>query len=391
VSRVPRLDRDRVTWLAYAQLGLWGFFIFGFGPVVPLLRDAQGTSVAVASLHSTGIAVGTLVGGFLFPVLVRRYGRERVVWTAVAGVAAGVLLLVSARPFPATLTAVVVTCVFGAMLVTGVTATLSARHGALAPAAISEANALGAALGIASPVLIGAAEAAGLGWRWGIAAEVVLIGIVAAAAYRMRIRLPGARADRSSTRPPAGPLPGPYWLAWTLLGCTASIEVCLSLWAADVLRGHAGMSPGAAAGAVAAVMVGMFLGRLAGGRLALYVAPPVLLLGALAVSLVGFAVFWASPVPFVAVGGLVVVGLGNAVHYPLGVSMALAAAPGQADRAAAYTSYSVGIGFGAAPVLLGLFADLVRDPRTAFLLLPVFIAAAALLAGRLRRALPVPA
>ncbi len=60
---VPRLVHDRITLLLYAQLGVWGFFLYGFGPVVPLLRDEQGVSAALASLHGTGLAVGILIAG----------------------------------------------------------------------------------------------------------------------------------------------------------------------------------------------------------------------------------------------------------------------------------------------------------------------------------------
>jgi MFS family permease len=386
---VPRLARDRVTLLIYAQLSLWGFYIYGLGPVVPLLRDEQGTSNAVASLHSTGVAVGTLIGGFLFPILARRFGRATLSWISITGIAAGVIVLCTVRPLAATLSIVVVISVFGTMLVSGVNAMLSAKHGPAAPAALSEANAVGAALGIVSPLLIGAAVGIGLGWRPALGVEVVLIlGVVLAAVFG-RIQLPSAAAvDVSAVR--RSPLSRSYWLAWTLLVFTASIEVCLSLWSADVLRSHAGMSPGAASGAVASVMVGMFLGRVIGGRIALRVPPPTLLLGAFAVSLAGFAVFWVSPVPGIAVAGLVVLGLGNAMHYPLGIAMAMAAAPSQTDRASAYTAYAIGIGFGVAPVALGAVADAVGDPRMAFLLLPAFLALAAVLASRLRRTLTPP-
>lgn len=44
-----KLVRDPFTLLTYAQLGIFGYFLHGFGPVVPLLRDEQGTSRAVAS------------------------------------------------------------------------------------------------------------------------------------------------------------------------------------------------------------------------------------------------------------------------------------------------------------------------------------------------------
>lgn len=186
-------------------------------------------------------------------------------------------------------------------------------------------------------------------------------------------------------------LPVAYWIAWVLMAVTGSIEVCLSLWTADVLRSHAGMAAGGASAAVAAIVCGMFVGRLAGGRLALRYRPVPLLLAALGVSLAGFALFWIAPVGWLAVTGLVVLGLGNALHYPLAISIALAVAGPAADRAAGYASYSMGVGFGIAPVALGWVADGV-GPHLAFLLLPAFIAAAALLAARLGRALrPAPA
>jgi MFS family permease len=383
------LIRDRVTLLIYAQLGLWGFYIYGLGPVVPLLRDEQGTSTAVASLHSTGVAVGTLLGGFLFPILARRLGRARLSWLSAAGVAAGVIVLCTVHPLVATLSIVVVISVFGTMLVSGVNAMLSAKHGRTAPSALSEANAVAAALGILSPLFIGLAVSTGFGWRPALGVEVVLIGLVMLVAVLGRIRLPVDDRPAVVAGAVAGKLGRTYWLAWTLLVFTASIEVCLSLWSADVLRSHAGMSPGAASGAVASVMVGMFLGRVIGGRVALRVAPPQLLLGAFGLSLAGFALFWVSPLPLLAVMGLVILGLGNAMQYPLGIAMAMGAAPDQPDRASAYTAYAIGLGFGVAPVALGAVADTIGDPRTAFLLLPAFIAAAAALAYRLRT--PVPA
>ncbi|MFY1598138.1 MFS transporter [Micromonospora sp. WMMD737] len=412
---MPQLTRDRLTWLTYAQLGLWGFFLYGFGPVVPLLRDEQGTSAAVASLHSTGIAVGALAGGALFAPLARRLGRGRAIWVGLAGVAAGVAALGVVRALPATITAVAVIATFGMLVISGVSVVLTDRHGAGAPAALTEANAVCAGAGILAPLVIGASVDAGWGWRPAMAVEVGLIALVALAAVTFRVRLPqpapaaaaagssapGTRASGSSAsggvasvagaHGPGRRLPVAYWIAWVLMAVTGSIEVCLSLWTADVLRSHAGMAAGGASAAVAAIVCGMFVGRLAGGRLALRYRPVPLLLAALGVSLAGFALFWIAPVGWLAVTGLVVLGLGNALHYPLAISIALAVAGPAADRAAGYASYSMGVGFGIAPVALGWVADGV-GPHLAFLLLPAFIAAAALLAARLGRALrPAPA
>ncbi|MFC0528098.1 MFS transporter [Phytohabitans kaempferiae] len=381
---MPPLVRDRVTLLTYAQLGLWGFFLYGFGPVVPLLRDEQGTTAAVASLHSTGLAVGALLGASAFPWLAGRLGRGGVLWLALAGLAVAVGVLGAFEVLPATLTAAVLAATFGTMVVSGVNAALADQHGAGATAAISEANAVAAGAGVVAPIVIGLSVSAGLGWRPGIAVVVGLIALVFAANLLFRVRLPSSAAAPAVVS--AGrPLPRTYWLAWAMLAATGSVEVCLSLWAADVLRTHAGMAPGAASATVAAIVGGMFAGRLVGSALARRVAAVPLLLGALAVSVVGFAIFWLSAVPWAAAVGLMVLGVGNAMHYPLGVSLALAVAEGQRDRASAYSMYSGAIGFGVAPVVLGWVADEV-GPHRAFLLLPAFIAVAAVLAVRLRRA-----
>ncbi|MFG1952740.1 MFS transporter [Micromonospora sp. NPDC048830] len=418
---MPRLAHDKITWLVYAQLGLWGFFLYGFGPVVPLLRDEQGTSAAVAGLHSTAIAVGAMLGGALFAPVARRVGRGPATWLGLAGVAAGVTAFGALRTLPATLAAVVVIATFGMMVVSGVNVVLTAHHGPAAPAALTEANAACAGMGILAPLVIGSTVGAGLGWRPVMAVEVGLIALVALAALAFRVRLPGTAAPvasstalvassaapaASSSAPAAsfaapagpatapavasragrGPLPRAYWIAWFLMAATGSIEVCLSLWTADVLRSHSGLGAGVASAAVAAIVSGMFLGRLVGGRGALRYPPVPLLLVALGTSLAGFAVFWTAPIGWLAVSGLVVLGLGNALHYPLAISIALAVAGPAADKAAGWASYSMAVGFGIAPVALGWVADMV-GPHLAFLLLPGFIAAAVLLALRLGRAL----
>ncbi|MEH1014080.1 MFS transporter [Micromonospora sp. CPCC 206060] len=381
---MPRLTRDRATWFAYAHLGLWGFFLYGFGPLVPLLRDEQGTSAAVASLHSTGIAVGALLGGAVFAPLTRRLGRYRISWLGLAGVAVGVVALAALRPLPATLGATVVIATFGMLVISGVNVVLTERHGPAAPAALSEANAACAGMGILAPLAIGAAVTAGPGWRAALAVEVVLIALVAVVALATRVPGPTAPTVRAVTRSTPARLPRTYWIAWLLMAVTGSIEVCLSLWTADVLRSHAGLSAGAASAAVAAIVGGMFIGRLVGGRFALRYPPVPLLFGALAVSLAGFTVFWASPIGWLAVTGLFILGIGNSMHYPLAMSVAFAAAGPAADRAAGYASYSMGIGFGIAPVALGWVADGV-GPHLAFLLLPGFIGLAALLASGVRK------
>ena len=59
--------RGPATWLTYSQLGIYGYFLYGFGPTVPLLRDEQGFSRTVAGLHGTALAVGALLSALSWP------------------------------------------------------------------------------------------------------------------------------------------------------------------------------------------------------------------------------------------------------------------------------------------------------------------------------------
>jgi fucose permease len=377
------LVRDPLTLITYAQLGVFGYFLYGFGPVVPLLREEQGTTRAVASLHGTALAVAVVVGGTIFPPLVRRFGRPPVVWTGVAGLAVGVLALWAARPFAATMAAAFVAALAGSLLVNGVVATLSDHHGETGPAAINEANAVAAGVGATAPLVVGAAVAVGAGWRAGLAVLVPAVAALALVAWTLRRRVRGPAALTSvASGPSRSRLPGAYWLAWTSMVATGSVEVCLNLWAADELRTRADVSAGVATAALSAIIGGMFLGRLLGTQLLLRFAVPRVLLGALAVSATGFTVFWLAGTAWLAVAGLLVCGLGNALHYPLAIAMAIDHSGGQPDLAAARGGYAMGVGFGLAPFALGALAD-AAGPHRAFLLVYGLLAVAVLVVVRL--------
>ena len=258
---MPRLVHDRITLLLYAQLGVWGFFLYGFGPVVPLLRDEQGVSAALASLHGTGLAAGILIAGFIFSPVSRRIGRGATIWVGLTGVAVVIGILWFARPLPVTVAAAVLVSVFGSFIVNGVNAAISDHHAAAAPAALSEANAAAAFTGIVSPVVVGVFVGVGLGWRPALSLVVLLILGVLALATLWRVGTPARAVPVHGSAPP-GRLSRSYWITLVLLAATSSIEVCFSLWAVDVLRTHAGMASGPAAAGFAAVLAGMFVGRL---------------------------------------------------------------------------------------------------------------------------------
>jgi MFS family permease len=271
-----------------------------------------------------------------------------------------------------------------------VVATLGERHDAAGPTAIAEANAVACGTGAVAPLVVGATVSAGLTWRPALAVVIGLVAAVAAAAVVFRVRVPGGAPPAGAPRP-TGPLPFGYWIAWLLMCFTGSVEVCLNLWSSDLLRTDTGVSSGAAATAVSGIIGGMALGRVVGGRIALRVAAPRLLIVMLGVSLAGFALFWSVSAPALAVTGLIVMGFGNGMHYPLGIGMALRVCGGRTDQAAAAASYGLAVSFGLAPFMLGAIADHI-GPRLAFLLVPSLLGVAALLVVPLARRLrPAPA
>lgn len=369
-----QLVRDRGTWLIYGQLSVWAYFVYGFTPVTPLLRAEQHTSRMVASLHGTAFALGGVLGGALIPLLIRRFDRQTRIWAGMAGAGVAVIGFTMARPMPATLACTAFAAFCGSIAVNTITATLASNHGKAGPAAISEANAAAAGVGIIAPLLVGAAVSLGWGWRPGVA--VMLVGLVALMIISgvLRVRIPEGPAVAAHQTP--GRLPWRFWLVFVSIVATGSVELGTNQWVSDVLVTQVGLARGTATASVAVIIGGMFVGRLVGGRLALrYPSAPVLL-GGLAIAAVGFAIFWCATVVWVALAGLALLGLGGAVHFPLGMALAIEHSGGQPDLATARTAYAIGIAFGAAPFALGAIADHVGT-HTAFLLVPVFLAISA--------------
>jgi predicted MFS family arabinose efflux permease len=375
VASGSQLIRTRLTWLTYAQLGVYGFFLYGFGPSVPLQRDDLHISSAVGGLYGTALATGSILGGLVFARVTARIGRPATLRVGLLGLAAGIAVYCLVPVLPATLAGALVCGLFGTFVVTGSVVVLSTTHGAAGPAAVTEANAGAVGIGLVTPLLLGAGESVGITWRPALllpAVAAVAVWLVSAREKR-RLELEPPPALAAPDAP--GRLPAPYWLVWAVVLCCIAVEFCLTFWAADGLRDGTGASPAAATAGVTAVVGGMFLGRLGGARIALRYPPSTLLLVSIGVALAGFGVFWASTTPVPALAGLVAVGVGISVQYPLGIALAVAASGGRPDRSAGMLSIAAGLASGVAPFALGALADR-TGTHTAFLLVPALLAAA---------------
>lgn len=373
---MTRLQRDDVTFTAYTALAGWAWFLYGFGAMLPLLIDEQGISNTRGGLHLSAEAVGSLIAGLSATTIVRRFARRGALVLAAALVIAGTFLLTIGSPTAVTLAAVLVMGTGGSLTINTVNALLAQHHGMAAAAALSEANAVAAGVGLLAPLAIGACIGAGLGWR---PALLVTAAVMAMMAWMVR-RIPAPEASLDAGLPPRSDgrrLPAAFWPLCVVVVTCVGVEFCTTTWTAELLRREVGLADAAAAAGVSAVVAGMTASRIVLSRVALRFRPRPLLFAALGVAVIGWVMLWTATSPTAAVAGLVVTGFGIGGQFPLGLALLMHAVPGQQDQASGALSVGIAVGVGAAPFALGALADAL-DLHLAFLVIPVLLTVAAI-------------
>ena len=352
---VVRPIRDRTTLLAYAQLGLLGWFVYAFGASLTLLRDDEGLSRTAASLLSISLAAGGTLGSFLAASIVRRWGRGAMLRAGALAIATGTLLYISDGPLWLVATGPFIGSLGASFCAVGVSAYLEARQGAAADASLAEANLVASSASLIGILAVGVAATTILGWRLGL----LLLVVVAIALEVIRGRTVEAfnvGTDMES-RADAPRLPTLVWWAVLTLILLTSVEITLLQWGPDLLRERGGLEAGSASATIAAIVVGMIIGRLVGSRLVERVSSELVFGGSIIFAAAAFVYTWlvTGAVPLII--GLVLIGVGIGMHFPLGIGRAMRASGGQPDRAAGWTSAGIGIMSGVAPFALAALAD----------------------------------
>lgn len=410
--------RDGYTLTHYSVLVVWGWFIYSFSPAVPLLADDLGVSKAVAGLHGTAMAVGAVSAALILPVLLRALGRSRLLVAGLLTVAAGVTGFVLGPGIAATLPSLAIVALGGNIALSVAQLNLSRRHGAAAPAAITEANGTGSGIGLLAPLAVGGAVALGWGWRTAVAVTILLAITVAFALSRLGRESGAPAADApargtpvaASDHPehPGGSVastaaisgsspegsattrrlaPGTRGLLVALIAAMA-LENATTYWSTSLVIERTGADASIATATTAGLLVGMTTIRFLGTALTRRLGAARVLAASFLVAIAGWAVLWTAQSPAVALTGLVVAGLGYGAQYPLSIALILGIAREGADRAQAVATFVAGATVGLAPFLLGAAADAVGT-HTAFVAIPVLAlvgAVGALLGARTARA-----
>ncbi len=371
--------RDRPTWLIYACLATYGYLLYSLGPTLDALRGELDVSRARIGLASSALAVGGVLTALLARPVLARLDHVAALRAALLALAAGAVSLLAAGSPAVVIAGCLMVGVGGTLVLLVIPVAVEERQRTARAAIIAEANLGASVAGVLAPVAIGAGTILGAGWRPGLALVLApLLVLVVAVGSLGRA---GAPPQGDVTMPDVAPgrLPRGYWRWWALLVLAVAIEFCMFLWAADFLRREAGVSRGVAALGVGLFVGGMAAGRLVGARLAVTRLPNGLLMGALAVAVAGFTLFWAGGGAATGLLGLAVTGTGVAMLYPLSLTLAMGAAPGRSVLASGRASLGAGLAVLIAPFALAALADTV-GLRPAFLLVYGLLAAAAMLA-----------
>ncbi len=373
-----RPTRTKPTWVSYLQMGAYGAFVYALGASQILLRDEQQTSRTIAGLHGSAWALGLVIMSLFSASLTLRFGRGRAMRLGSLVMVLGILGYTSGLPVFVTITSVVIAGLGGALMVAGLSAFLSSKQKAAAPAAISEANALGAIAGLLGAVGVGVGVSLTLGWRpalWVLMASLLLLEIWRGRSLRIydvgeATEDNEDNEDDTADSPRLREIPKIFWWSLLVMLPAAGIEYCLALWSADLLREQGGFGSAAASTSLGVVVAGLIIGRVAGSRLAERFNPETLIIIAFAISAVAFLVVWATTIPWLMLLFLFITGCGVALHWPLAIARTMRSAPGFVDRASGLGLFAAGIGVMIAPFALGALAD-GFGLRTAFLIVPV--------------------
>lgn len=352
-------------YVAFAALG---WFLNGFGAILPDLEDDIGER---ASIYPLLPGVVLLVWGI---VVVRRHrtAEQRpdhaaaVVLGSVALAVALVLMGITRWQLVSALGALAA-ALSAAFLIRLLPAVLATIRAGDTERVMMRSNAYSSLAAITAPLAIGASIALGAGWMPGMALPVALAAVVVVAATRGDAAAPPPARIVHDDREVVPPL-RVWWREFAVLGMCIVVEFCFAYFAATYLHDELGLSTAAAAAGGAAWGVGMAAGRFVVSTW----PPPRSVVPSVIGILVGFLMLWGVPNAAVAIAGIGIAGLGASPLYPSRVTALMERFPASPEQGSARGSLASGAALVAAPALMAGLRS-VSDVRTAYLAVPVLL------------------
>ena len=325
------------------------------GPLMPFLREELSLNYTIAGLHFSGFALGMIIAGTNGEQLAGRFGRKNLFWWGAAGMSLAALILTMGQSAFLTILSAFMMGFVGTYLLVMIQALLSDEFGEQRAIPLTEAN-LGASIFASlSPLVVAISPAVGLDWRLALWLGGILFLLALVTQYE--VKLPEVKGDMADTDETSSKLPPIFRLYWLIIFIGVAIEWCMVFWLADFLISVAGLASTLASSLVSVFLGSMIVGRLAGSRLTRDWSVISLLLGMTILIMPGFFLFWLGQSLLLKIPGLVIIGLGMANLFPLGLSAASNAGAVDVNKASARVSQAAGFAILIVPQTLGTLAD----------------------------------
>lgn len=368
-----KIKRGWKVWLVYFMLAFFSYILNVAGPAVAYLRDEIGLSFAQSGMHTSALALGMIVMGLFGHFALKRLPEWKAFGIGGIGMGLGGLLLVFGNRPALTLTGLFIMGAVGAFIVATNPAILADEMGNKSPIGISEANTLSSLISILAPVAVGFFASKTVTWRpavYTVTSLAFLIGawVLASPRFSWKTSMGQAAQKTNTTK-----LPGKVWLFWIVLVVSVSIEFCLIYWASDYLQAHVLMSKDSATQWVSLFLVGMVVGRYAGSLLLKKYEPFQILFASIAISALGYAIFWISGSPTAALAGLFLAGIGVANFYATSITLIFEAAGPARAAAGSVATLGSGVAIFSLPFVLGSLADFIGIQKAMLVVAFLFV------------------
>lgn len=355
-TTLPSADFKRTpfTWLTYALFGLFAFGLSLPGPMMPFIGEQLGLTYTQMGLHFTMNAAGNLLVGLYGDRVVDRFGDKHALMIGM-GLSAVALVGLTFGPLLAiTLTAATLYGIGLGIITVVVNNMVVVAHPQNQSKAFAEGNIIAGTGVVLGPLTVGQLAGSGLGWQ-----QIALVFGTASALLLFILantRFPHNEQTEAQAASNAR-LPLLYWVYGGVLFLCFAIEWLTISWSADFLSNVVGYSPATAATMVSVFAVAIVVGRVLGWRLLNRIPARRLLVLAFGVVVLAFPVYWLSPVPWLNVAGLFVMGLGASNLFPLSLDAAMRVGAVNTARASARVSLFAGLSLVTLPQLVGTLAD----------------------------------
>ena len=364
---MSKLKKDAVFWTACLQGTILNFFLGGFGPAQPLLRQEQGTSLTVAGLHGTMMGLAAIIAGFIHPTLIHKIGRPKTSWIGLLIFTTGVPFFVLGGSIAFTLPAVLYSCIGFNFVILNMIATLSAHYPKTPDLAASQSNAINAIGYVTGTVMVGTFAKLGISWR--LALLLVIPATIALYFYGHN-KVEDTR-DLNAPKQ-SGKLGIKFWIAWIGFFATISSEFATSFWAATLVTNRTGADAAISTLCIAALGTGFGIGR---WYIPIWMSRTTLdnrLKTILSIQLLSFSVFWLSHNLTVSLIALLFIGIGISGQFPMTTVRLIKLSKNRPDLAMAKSAFAGGGAIALAPFLLALLGDQIGISR-AYLMVPILI------------------